>query len=77
MTDLEKIKNDFNLTDDEVSSHATDLYIKLSPDHKERGPMLKERYRNVTFFIADDGSGTWAELPFFLLDDKIARRNLQ
>jgi len=68
MTDLEKIKKDLNLKDDEIDSHETDLYIKHTPERYN-----KVKSYGVEVFRSNIDGKLWIELPFYLIDDKINR----
>ncbi len=70
MTNLEKIKKKLDLTDDEINSHETDLYVKHT---MEREQHFIDNNINYSNFTELNTKTKWIELTFFLLDDKINR----
>lgn len=75
LTDREQIKQALNLTDDEIDSHETDLYIKHTPEREKKIIELYPFYAPIGSFYSNIDHAKWIELPFFLIDDKIKRCN--
>tara|TARA_Y100000310_G_scaffold293007_1_gene322243 strand:+ start:342 stop:566 length:225 start_codon:yes stop_codon:yes gene_type:complete len=63
---MASIYHEFEALGVEMSNHESDLYVRPTPEVKA----IIERRRaegetlNVSHFIADDGTGSWMELPF-------------
>jgi len=67
-SDYQKVKRFCNLKDNEIDSHATDLYVIANEKTKK---FFKE-YGFTTFISQIDGK-LWLDVPFYLLDDKITK----
>ena len=71
ISDWQQVKNDLNLSDNDMDSHETDLYIRHTP---ERAKYFKDKGFHPSYFTSQIDRTLWFEVTFYLIDDKIAKR---
>lgn len=71
----QQIKQALNVPEEHFSNHASDLYVKHSPEVEQ---WLKDNYkyfRNCKGFHSQVDRSRWIEIPFGYMDEDFAHRH--